>query len=242
MQRLAVLILTAGVAAPAAAADPVRPSGPVPAGYAPTAPQVPTPYPQRDRLGAGPVRAVSYEERAVEGPRPFFGLGNLFRRSAEPTDTYYPADGGRETYRVRQPLPTPPAEAEFAPHGATAYPPLGGCDTGRCGGGGGHDGRSCWARFTGWLCFRQTPVKLPLIPEQRNAPQYLYGTVRTGPGYGKAGCETHGSAPAAGVVTGRATGGPAGEVVMPGYRFANTDPACAPAGATTSSSYYRPMK
>ncbi|MBX9581922.1 MAG: hypothetical protein K2X87_16580, partial [Gemmataceae bacterium] len=73
------------------------------------------------------------------------------------------------------------------------------------------------------LCYRQTPVHLPLIPTERYAPLYTYGTCREGTGYG-AGCAggTGGHAGRAGAA-GCAPCPTPGETVLPGYRLANPE-------------------
>ena len=257
MKRLAVLALTAGVglAGRAAAGDPVYPGLPAPTGMAATVPQIPAPYAGEAAPVAGPVR---FRERfgggrpaavGEERPGPFSGLSGLFHRQPKeyvtgPYDPYPGKKGWCENCApsVRYPLPPLPggpdmgaygvrrASAEVAAPAPAAFPapvPSPGCATASCATAPRHSG-SCWDCFKRWLCYRQTPVKLPHVPTQRDAPQWTYGNCREGRGVG-AGCGTGGCATGFG---GHAVRGGAGGctpcpvpggTVMTGYRLAQPE-------------------
>lgn len=231
------------------------------------APQLAEAYPAtptarlRDRFGGG--RAVTPEATAAEAAKPG-PLARMFQRTpkkyvADPYDPYPAKKAWCETCgpAVRHPLPPLPAGLDLGAYGvrrASADEPAqpapaqpagvtvphavaGGCAAGACAADAGRPSRSCWECFKGWLCYRQTPNYLPLIPTQRNAPLYTYGTCREGTGYG-AGCAGgacgtgHGFAGRAGSGAACTPCPVASESVMPGYRLANPElPGMAPRAA-----------
>lgn len=248
-----------GLAGRAAAGDPIYPGLPAPTGLAATAPQVPAPYTAepaagavrfRDRFGGGRPATAPGEPL----PGPFSGISGLFHRKpkeyvAGPYDPYPAKKGWCETCApsARQPLPALPAGPDMgayrvrrasaveAPPAAPPAPPpappaAAGCPTGHCGVVADRHSGSCWDCFKRWVCYRYTPVKLPHVPTQRDAPQWTYGTCREGPRTA-AGCA--GGTCATGPIGGHAgrvkkADGCApcpvpGDAVMPGYRLANPE-------------------
>ncbi|HYH63813.1 MAG TPA: hypothetical protein VD866_03850 [Urbifossiella sp.] len=228
MKRLAVLTLTAAVmwgGSAAWAADPL----PLPTGFAPTAPRVPAP---------------------------------MLRNGAVVPATSAPAVGPVQTVGFRAPGSVPASDwtrganvwcTDCAPAVRHPLPPAPvSCATGACAGG--HDG-SCWEKFKGWLCFRQTPIHLGLTPTPRITPQYTYFPCTEGAGYasgncGPGGCST-GHPRLGGLVGGRGctTCPTPGESVMPGFRFANPSvggpaphPVAAPASEVLQTGFRRPTQ
>jgi hypothetical protein len=225
----------------------------VPAPYLGGAEPAAGPVRFRERFGGGRPVATGAEGR----PGPFSGFSLFARKPkeyvAEPYDPYPAKKGWCENCApsARHPLPPPPAGVDLGAYGVRrasgeapsapapapaanhpappppALPAVGGCADGSCGGGVGRPARSCWDCFKKWLCYRQTPVHLPVKPTERYAPLYTYGTCREGKGHG-AGCgggtcaTGHGPAGRAGAAGCTPCPTPGG-AVLPGYRLANPE-------------------
>ncbi|MDB5311461.1 MAG: hypothetical protein JWO38_5663 [Gemmataceae bacterium] len=285
MKRFAVMALLAGFlwsGNSLPAADPVP--LPPPTGMAPTVPQVPVPVlsdglpipaadgPRTrvlDRFGCGVGRKAGCDgDRCCSR---LFGrlMGvSLFKTTevgSEPYDSY----PGKPRWcsdcapAVRKPLPPLPANVWGGTWdhagGAGRVSDGGACSTGTCAAGsGGHGVGHCWQKFTGWLCYRQTPFHMPATPNPRMPPTYTYFPCHDRAGYGtggcgNAGCRAGGAVGPVGLANpggfaGRGAGGnckpcpPAGEAVMPGYRLAAPETPVAdgqPASADVVTSSYR---
>lgn len=268
MKRLSGLILTAAVAWPAGSLTAADPGA---TGPAPTSPQVPAPR-VRDGHLVPPVSGAYHSAETgadqvympAGGPAVGYGVrgfgGGAFKsmfgqspaKDCDPHDPLCrkPKWCGECAPAVRYPLPPPPAgSADGGVRRIGHFEPTPACAAGGCAGG---DDRSCWERFKGWLCFRQTPVKLPRTPTARITPAYTYFPCVDRPGggcsSGNCGAGVSGAGGHASLMPGRGVNGcvscpTAGEAVMPGYRLANPNP---PAGGATggviSTSYSLPPK
>ncbi len=229
MKRLELLTLTAAVvwgATAARAADPL----PLPTGLAPTSPRVPAPVLKNGSvvpLGAAPT-AGPVQPVGFRAPG-LVPAGDWTRGANVWCTDCAPA--------VRYPLPPAPVS----------------CATNSCARG--HDG-SCWEKFKGWLCFRETPIHLGLTPTPRITPQYTLFpcTERAGCGDGNCGpggCATGHPRLGGGLVGGRGctTCPTPGESVMPGFRFATPTagtpaayPDVAPAGDVQQTGFRHPTQ
>lgn len=229
MKRLAALTLTAIVlcGVPAArGADPL----PLPTGFAPTAPRVPAPT-----LKNGVIVPVAATTAPTAGAVQMVGFrapGSVPAADWTRGANVWCTDCAPA---IRHPLPPAPVS----------------CNTGSCGG---HDG-SCWEKFKGWLCFRQTPVHLGLTPTPRMTPLYTYLPCTERAGCSDGHCGPGGCAPGharhGGLIGGRGctTCPTPGESVMPGFRFANPtvaaptpQPVAAPPSEVLQTGFRRPTQ
>lgn len=216
MKRLAILALLAALG-PVSAAD-----IPLPTGMASTEPTVPAPVllggvPNsqvsfRDRLGIGTTYEPTVVEESVAGPR-LWNRMLSWRPCRDCALFQAPTWCDNCAPAVRRPLPP-------LPGGLSA----GQCATGQCEAPA--KSGSCCEKLKNWMCFRYTPVRLPLIPTPKDPALYTYfptqeragvcagGNCATGGHFGKlrAGCAT-----GAACVPCPAPG----EAIVPGYRLAN---------------------
>jgi hypothetical protein len=278
MKRLAVLTLTAALAwagGPLRAADAVP--LPLPTGLAPTTPQVPVPVLADGVLVPADGSKVSLRERLGLGAGAVHVAGGTCddgkcgpRAKGKPGVVRCAGTGEGLVHAkpqwctdcapaVRYPLPPLPAGvggSEDVRQAGGTYATGGSCSAGGCATQ--NCDRSCWDKLKGWLCFRQTPVRTPCVPTNRQPPLYTYFSCRENAACGTGACATANPVGCVAATTGhglptRSVAGGCvpcpqpGETVMPGYRLASPEaPAVTqwapPSGPVWTSSYKVPQK
>jgi len=216
MKRLALLAMLALVSRGSAA------DIPLPTGMAPTHPSVPAPV---VKAGVPVAEGVSFRE--------MLGVG-----ATDSAPTVEAAAGPRLWNRMLSWRPcrdcalfaTPEWCSNCAPAIKRPLPPLPGglssasCSTGQCAAPAKASG-SCCEKFKNWLCFHYTPVRMPLIPTQREPALYTYFSTTERAGVCAGGqCATgHCAKVRVGSGPGCVPCPAPGEALVPGYRLANPE-------------------